>query len=69
MIFEQSIQGMSNSVSTEGPLSYGNCSRGHHMGGENHNRLPLIIPSLSLRYILRSSIFPQENTNMKLTEN
>jgi hypothetical protein len=41
---------------------------GHHMGRENHNRLLLLIPSLSLRYIFRSSIFPQAQTNVNVIE-
>jgi hypothetical protein len=38
------------------------------MGRENHNRLLLLIPSLSLKYIFRSSVFPQTNTNMNFIE-
>jgi hypothetical protein len=36
---------------------------GHHTGGENHNRLLLLIPRTSLRYISRSSISPQAHVD------
>jgi hypothetical protein len=49
------------------PLRRGDCSRGHHMGEENHNRPFLLIPGLSLIYTFHSSIFPQVHTNMKFT--
>jgi hypothetical protein len=38
------------------------------MGEDNHNRLLLLIPSLSLRYTFRSYIFEQAHTNVNFTE-
>jgi hypothetical protein len=38
------------------------------MGWEKHNRLLLLITNLNLRYISRSSIFPQAHTNVNFTE-
>jgi hypothetical protein len=38
------------------------------MGGENQNSLFLLIQSLSLRYISRSSVFPQARSFMDVTE-
>jgi hypothetical protein len=39
------------------------------MRGESHNRLHLLIPSLSLRCgIFLSSIFPQAHTDVNLIE-
>jgi hypothetical protein len=56
---------MSNSTSTKGRLKKsGDCSGGHHVGGENHNHLILLIPGFSLRDIFRSSVFPQAHTNV-----
>jgi hypothetical protein len=63
---------MSNSLSTTGRLKEkrDDCvgGGGDHMGGENHNRLLLQIPSLSLGHIFRSSVFPQAHASVNLIE-
>jgi hypothetical protein len=38
------------------------------MGGENYNRLILLIPSLSLGHIFHSSVFPQAHTDVNFIE-
>jgi hypothetical protein len=43
---------------TKDRLKKSDSSEGYHMGGENHNRLLLLILGFSLRYIFRFSIFP-----------
>jgi hypothetical protein len=40
----------------------------HHVGGENQKRLLLLIPGLSLRYLLRLSVFPQVQTDVHFIE-
>jgi hypothetical protein len=42
----------------------GDCTEGHHKGGENHNLVRLLIPSLSLRYLFSASIFEQAHKNV-----
>jgi hypothetical protein len=37
---------------------------GHHTGGESHNRPLLLIPSLSLIFIFRSSVSLQVHTRV-----
>jgi hypothetical protein len=50
---------MSNSEPTEGRLKKEVTVPGsRHTGGENHNRLHLLIPNLSCEYIFGFSIFP-----------
>jgi hypothetical protein len=53
-----SAEGMSNSAATNGRLETVDCSGGHHMCGENHNCLPLLIPI----------IFSQAHTNVSFIE-
>jgi hypothetical protein len=38
------------------------------MGGGNHNRLLLLIPSLRLRYVFHSSVFPQAHISVNFFE-
>jgi hypothetical protein len=59
---------VSSSVSTKGRLKQRLLFGGHHVGGEYHKRLPLPVPSLSLRYIFRSSVLLQAHTSVNFTE-